>query len=199
MPKEYDFTQEWQEKTIGENYNNTLDYYNKTDLCWRMYNDNQWYGIPAKDLSKFQANVCKQGPDYIIASIMSRPLKAEYNADNIPEPLPDDMSLEATANKAIRGKITTLNKWSEIKWEKEKMDSKLRKLLLDAACSGDMVCHVYWDSKVKTGQAEQGDFCVELVDGANIMFGDPNIHEVEKQPYILVIGRATVKKLKKRS
>ena len=37
----------------------------------------------AKDLST------KQGPTYLV--LMSRPLKAEYNADNIPEPLPDDM------------------------------------------------------------------------------------------------------------
>ena len=78
------------------------------------------------------------------------------------------------------------------------MDSKSAKLLLDAACSGDMVCHVYWDSKVKTGQAEQGDFCVELVDGANIMFGDPNIHEVEKAAVHWLLAEQLLKNSKKK-
>ncbi len=38
---------------------------------------------------------------------------------------------------------------------------------------------------------------MELVDGINVMFGNPNCREVEKQPYILVVGRDTVENLKR--
>jgi len=196
MPEKFDNTQEWNEKTIGENYNNALNYYNKTDLCWRMYNGDQWVGIRTNELPAFVANVCREGTDYIRASVLSRPIKGEYNADNIPEPMRDDMSLEAEKNRMIRKQIDLLNKASIMKWEKEKMDDKLRDLLLDSACSGDMATHTYWDASVDTKQSETGDFHTEMVDGANVMFGDPNIHEVEKQPDILLIGRATVKNLK---
>jgi hypothetical protein len=201
MPDKFDNTQEWNEKTIGETYNNTIDYYNKTDLDWRMYNGDQWAGIKASELPKFQLNICKQSMDFLIASIMSRPIKAEYSADNIPEPLPPQegeiLSPEDEINREIRSKITTLNNYAEMKWEKNKMDFMLNRLLLDAACSGDMAAHEYWNASVKTGQDETGDFCTERVDGANIMLGDPNIHDVEKQPYILLIGRDTVKNLKR--
>ena len=37
---------------------------------------------------------------------------------------------------------------------------------------------------------------MELVDGVNVMFGNPNTPDVEKQPYILVIGRDTVEHLR---
>ena len=37
---------------------------------------------------------------------------------------------------------------------------------------------------------------MELVDGINVMFGNPNSADVESQPYILVIGRDTVASLK---
>lgn len=196
MPEKFDNTQEWNEKTLGETYNTNLNYYNKTDLCWRFYNGDQWFGIKLNGLSATQYNVCAQGTDYIRASILSRPIKGEYNADNIPEPLRDDKSPEAEKNREIRKKVVLLNKAAEMKWEKEKMESKLRDLLLDAACSGDMATHTYFDASVDTKQNEKGDFHTEIIDGANVMFGNPNVQETEKQPYILVIGRDTVQNLK---
>jgi hypothetical protein len=90
-------------------------------------------------------------------------------------------------NQQIRTVISNLTKAADMKWEKEKMGSKLRRLLLDAACSGDMCCHVYWKSN---------DFVTEVIDGAGVMFGDPNTDDVESQPYILLIGREMVSKLK---
>ena len=38
---------------------------------------------------------------------------------------------------------------------------------------------------------------MELIDGINVMFGNPNCREVEKQPYILIVGRDTVENLKR--
>ena len=37
---------------------------------------------------------------------------------------------------------------------------------------------------------------MELVDGINVMFGNPNTPDVDRQPYILVIGRDTVENLR---
>ena len=37
---------------------------------------------------------------------------------------------------------------------------------------------------------------MELVDGLNVMFGNPNDRCVESQPYILIVGRDTVENLR---
>ena len=37
---------------------------------------------------------------------------------------------------------------------------------------------------------------MELVDGINVMFGNPNTPDVESQPYILIVGRAPVESLR---
>ena len=201
--KQWDNTQEWNEKTIGEQYNNAINYYSSTDLNWSMYNGNQWVGINARELPKMTMPICQQAIDYLISSILSRPLRAEYNADNIPEPPPPPKegeppeSPEYTRDRQIRQTIRNLTLSADMKWEKEKMPSKLRSLLLDAANSGDMCAHVYWDARVNTRQNETGDFKTELIDGANVMFGNPNTQETECQPYILIVGRDIVSRLKK--
>ena len=200
MTQKWDNTQEWNEKRIGEDYNNTIGYYATTDLNWSMYNGNQWVGVKTNGLPKMTMPICQQAIDYIISSILSRPLAAEYNADNIPEPPPAPQdgqdSFKNMQNRELRKTIKNLTLAADMKWEKEKMDAKLRALLLDAANSGDMCIHVYWDSRVNTRQFEQGDFKAEVIDGANVMFGNPNTPEVSCQPYIIIVGREVVSKLK---
>ena len=39
---------------------------------------------------------------------------------------------------------------------------------------------------------------MELVDGINVMFGNPNDARVEQQPYILLLGRAPVEQLREK-
>lgn len=195
--KTYSETTEWTQKTTGEDYNNRIDYYATVDLNWNMYNDRQWVGINSKELPKLTMNICKQSVDYLIASIMSRPIKAEYNADNITEPPPPEKDPqtgqpkpeppEYERDRKLRSIISKLTKAADMKWEKEKMPAKLRQWLLDAAMSGDMCAHVYWSGD---------NFKTEVIDGANVMFGNPNLNEVEKQPYIILVGRDTVSNLK---
>ena len=42
----------------------------------------------------------------------------------------------------------------------------------------------------------RGEIKMELVDGINVMFGNPNDNRVQTQPYILIVGRDTVEHLK---
>jgi hypothetical protein len=75
------------------------------------------------------------------------------------------------------------------------MDDLLRECEMDAFTTGDMATYTYWDTNAETGQDAKGDFKTELVDGVNILFGNPNSAKVEGQPYIIVLGRAIVKDL----
>lgn len=125
--------------------------------------------------------------------MVSQKLKMQYSAENIPDEPIEEGEMQ------VKELVTLLSDMADMKWEKDKMDSLLKDLLLDGANSGDMCAHVYWDSAIETGQLEKGDFKTEAVDGGNVMFGNPNNKSVERQPYILIVGRETVSELKKQA
>lgn len=191
-----DYTQEWREYQSGLDYNQKLELYAKTDLNWRFYNGKQWVGIVTNGLSKWVFNFCRSAINYFIAFIVSQKVKLQYSAENIPDE-PDPNSSDYERENKVKSLVELLSDMADMKWEKDKMDSLIKDLLLDGANSGDMALHVYWDASIETGQDEKGDFKTELVDGGNVMFGNPNNKNVERQPYILIINREVVSDLKK--
>lgn len=186
----YDSTEEFRQYESGAEYNNKLDYYSKVDLHWNFYNSKQWIGIVTNGLSKFTFNICKSAINYFIAFIMSQKVTMQYTADNLPDEPTEERDI------GIKDFVTRLSAMVDMKWEKEKMDIKLRHLMLDGAVTGDFCAYTFWDDKKETGQAEKGDFTTEIIDGANVMFGNPNNPLVEAQPYILINGRDMVTALK---
>jgi hypothetical protein len=141
-------------------------------------------------------NIIKRIINYYVASIMARKIKGQYSVENVPDAPEQPDGTEDPYDEELRNVATLLSSSAELKWEKDKMDSLLRDALFDGANSGDMCAYVYWDSTIETGQDAKGDFVTELVDGGNVFFGNPNDRRVEKQPYILISGRDSVKNLK---
>jgi len=187
---EKDFTQEWRDYQSGLDYNNRLDYYSKVDLNWSFYNSDQWRGITVGGLPKWTFNIVRSAINYFIAFMTSQKIKMQYSAENIPDEPQEEAEMQ------IKQVVDLLSDMADMKWEKDKMDTLLKDLLLDGANSGDMAVHVYWDDTIETGQDEKGDFKNELVDGGNVMLGNPNSKIIEKQPYILIQNREMVKDLK---
>lgn len=185
-----DYTQEWREYQAGIDYNSKIGYYAKTDLNYRMYKGDQWIGVTTNGLPKYTFNICRSAINYFISFIMSQKVKMQYSAENVPDEPEDPMQ------QKIKEFTKLMSDATDLKWEKDKMDTLLREGLIDCANSGDIAAHVYWDPSIETGQLEKGDFKTELVDGVNVMFGNPNNRKVEAQPYILVLGREMISKLK---
>ena len=207
----FDNSPEWDLYTTGLDYDTKLNYHNKTDLHWNFYNSNQWVGIVTNGLSKWTFNICKSAINYFIAFICSQKIKMQYSSENLPdEPetveQTDELgqpvqALTPLGQQQMEKKdfVELLSNMAEMKWEKQKMDKKLRRLLLNGAVCGDYYAYTYWNPNKKTGQAEKGDFVTEIVSGVNVMFGNPNNEEVEAQPYILIIRRSMVSDLKKKA
>ncbi len=80
------------------------------------------------------------------------------------------------------------------------MDYRIREALFDGAQTGDYCAHFWWDPQASPygGMfgSQRGEIRMQLVDGINVMFGNPNTPDVESQPYILIIGRASADSLK---
>lgn len=189
-------TDSWKLYRSGVDYNTRLSYYDNTTRNLRFYNGNQWIGVPAGNLNKPVFNIFKRVINYFISSILSQSVKGRYSVENVPDLQEGEMIDPNTKEQEMRDLADLLSSHADLRWERDKMDTKLRRLLLDGATSGDFACYVYWDANKETGQDAKGDFITEVVDGGNVFFGNPNTSEVEKQPYILIAGRELVTKLR---
>lgn len=195
---ENNLTKAWELYELGKNYNNALipNQYNVVNTNTEFFIGNQWINLPdtaaMKGLPKPTFNILKRIASLFIASLTSsgatirfEPL-AYYDGSNLADPNHDAAVI---ANAAVRNL-----------WEKLKMDYRIRAALFDGAVTGDYCTHFYFDPDAQPyGGAfgpHKGEIEMELVDGINVMFGNPNDSRVQTQPYILLVGRDTVENLR---
>ena len=184
----------WRYYEQGRAYNLGLrpSLYTVVNTNIEFFTGNQWLGLPQTRamaaLPKPVFNIIKRVASLFVAALTSGavalrfdPLRY-YDGENLADP-ETDASAYATAEV-------------ENLFEKFRMDSRVREALFDGAQTGDYCAHFYWDpDAVPYGGAfgpYRGEICMELIDGVNVMFGNPNTPEVERQPYILIVGRDTV-------
>lgn len=181
----------------GYDYNTRINYYTTVSENLDYLIGEQWGDIgKSSDTPIATLNFEKMIHRYKTAAIASQQLTATYLIENVDENATgeDEQRLIAMA-KLLSGN-------AEILWEKQKMDSKIRKWISDAWTTGDMCAYMYWDSSIKTGQkvgdkAIKGDICIDRVSPGSVFFGNPNEKTVEKQPYILLLIRETIMGLKR--
>ena len=198
MRDENNKTKAWQYYELGRSYNNTLvpNLYRTVNTNIEFYAGNQWLHIPLSPamsrLARPVFNIIKRITSLFVASLTSsattisfEPL-TYYDGENQKDP---ETNAAVYANAEVKNLL-----------EKLKMDYRIRDALFDGAQSGDYCAHFYWNpDALPYGGAfgeYRGEIEMELVDGINVMFGNPNTADVESQPYILVIGRDTVENLK---
>ena len=199
MPDKYNTkTKAWQNYESGRAYNNALvpNVYRTVNTNIEFFAGNQWLHIPMTPamsrLSRPVFNIIKRITSLFVASLNSsattisfEPL-TYYDSENMKDP-------ETNAAVYATAEVRNL-------FEKLKLDYRLRDALFDGAVTGDYCFHFYWNpDALPYGGAfdnARGEIEMELVDGVNVMFGNPNTPDVESQPYILIIGRDTVDNLR---
>ncbi len=182
------FTEEWELYEKGKEYNYSINLYETVNTNERFYRGDQWDNLQAGGLPTPVFNIFKRIIGYFTSSIMQTQIKMRYS---FATPFGGNGKSEEEASAAS----DKLNAIADMRWEKNKMNDLLASALTDAAVTGDAVCYTFWDSEVKTGQPFTGDFKSVLIDNTNVFFGDPNSKNVQKQPYILIAQRETVKDL----
>ena len=195
--RENNITRAWKLYEDGVNYNNRLvpNQYSLVNTNTEFFIGNQWLHLPdtpaMRGLAKPTFNILKRVASLFIASLTSsgvalrfEPL-AYYDGTNLEDPHHD-------AAQFATAEVTNL-------LEKFKFDYRIREALFDGAQTGDYAAHFYYDADALpyggAFGAHRGEIQMELVDGINVMFGNPNDRRVETQPYIIVVGRDTVDSL----
>lgn len=197
MQEKNNATRAWTLYERGKQYNNRMvpNQYRLVNTNVEFFAGNQWMNIPQTSamarLPKPVFNIIKRVASLFVASLTNTPSKIQFfpltdydSGSNLSRP---EESAAAYATAEVENLL-----------EKFKMEYQIRDALYDGAQTGDYCAHFWWNPEAEPFGCEsgyRGEIEMELVDGINVMFGNPSERCVEKQPYILILGRAPVEQL----
>ena len=184
----------WEKYEKMVRYNSSFrpnkNYYESIKVWNGFYNGDQWQGLEGDNkLPHPMFNIIKRVIEFKIASLTSSDISVNI------EPLEN---VEIQTNEVETWKLSDfMNAEISNVFEKCEFKSKVKEALLDAAITGDMCIHTIFNPEKQAYRGTKGEIEIELIDATNVGFGNPNIKDVEKQPYIIIVGRDTVKNLQK--
>ena len=186
---------EWKWYTSGKAFNSRLepDYYKAVETNIDFFNGNQWKNVRSNGAPTPVFNIIKRAINYFVSTLMSNKVTIQYlpmqNRENDIEGLLKESDM-ATAE------IRNL-------FDKFKMDNRIRDALFDAAVSGDVAGHLYFNPNKKPYGGMYGEVAgeieFELIDGTNVYVSNPNNSRIttDTQDWVIISGRDTVENLKR--
>ena len=186
-------TRAWTLYETGRDYNCQLNpnQYSLVRTNTEFFIGNQWLNLPdtpaMRALPKPTFNILKRVASLFIASLTGSAFRLKV------EPLFDASD---TAAAFADTELSNL-------LEKFHFEYRIRDALFDGAQTGDYCAHFWFDPEARpyggagAFQDYRGEIQMELVDGINVMFGNPADCRVERQPWILLVGRDRVENLRR--
>lgn len=165
----------WSEYEHLKTYNNHIELYETVKQNENFFIGKQWEGVNAPDLDKPVVNILKRVVAYFLSNIVSDDVSARVTVGN------DDDLVGTTITQTISQVI-----------ENTKMKAKNRDMLRNSAVDGDGCFYINFDPEAGQQADENrvgGDIDIELIDNTNILFGNPQVCDVQKQPYIIISMR----------
>ncbi|MBQ9492472.1 MAG: hypothetical protein IJR54_01890 [Oscillibacter sp.] len=187
-------TRAWTLYESGREYNcrQNPNQYSLVKTNTEFFIGNQWLNLPdtpaMRALPKPTFNILKRVASLFIASLTGNAFRLRVG------PLLDASDTDAAA--FADAELSSL-------LEKFHFEYRIRDALFDGAQTGDYCAHFWFDPDARpyggTGAFRdyRGEIRMELVDGINVMFGNPADRQVERQPWILLVGRDRVDNLRR--
>lgn len=168
-----EYTDIYQKYSKSHDYMQEHQLVRKTDRNWDFYIGNQWKGLNSNGEELPTANIIKQVVKYKISTIAQNNMTANYtDTEDTPEYV--DVYKE-------------LNRRFARSWDKSKMDEILWSATKSAAIQGDT--YVYF------GSSDTNDI-PQIISNTAILFGDENIQNIQEQPYIIIVERLPLARVK---
>jgi len=169
-------TSEWKLYETGRDYNRLKHVYTDTDRNYRMYNDNQWYGLKIAGIEPIQLNIIKPIVKYKVGVINNNLYLPIYSSENF-----DNNEFKEVAKKTCE----LLNKLANKVWEKDNMDKKTRDISKHAAINDECPIYVTYNDEL--------DLPInEILSKNDIYYGNENDSNIQNQPYILIKQRKPI-------
>ena len=165
----------WKEYIRGVDYNTQIDLYETVKKNENFFIGKQWEGVNAPDLEKPVLNFLKRVTTYFISMIVSDDVAA-----SLTPMLPGEGS-EAVC-KILSNEIERVI-------ERTNAKSLNREMLRNAVVDGDACFYLYFDPELQTGQQASGEICIDLMENTKVLFGNPYVDDVQRQPYLILVKR----------
>ncbi len=174
----------WKEYESGISYKSGIDLFTNVKRNNNFYNDKQWIGVKAPDLSKPVFNILKPAVNYYVSMLVSDDIGVSIDK------LDDVGDVETDRIESI------LSNEIEKVLEKTKMSYKTRQALKSCAIDGDACIYAFWDADYSEGEDWEGRIETEVIDNTNIIFGNERSSDVQSQPYIIIVQQRLTDEVK---
>lgn len=153
----------------------------------RFYAGDHWKGVISNGLPLIVYNFLKQIVLAKVAIVASNELTMNFS--------PDDTS---SGDKEVERAGAILTAECKRHWKRLKMDYENQITLIDSAITGVGATYWYWDEKVESGNKmkSKGDFKFEHLDVSELHFCNPRECDLQRQDYIIISKRKSLKKAK---
>lgn len=171
----------------GVMFNTQIGLYDTVTENENFFIGKQWEGVEANGLPTPVFNFLKRVTLFQIATISS-----------------DNLSMQATPlNSTSRYGLADLEQVTDVinkqfaeVFERNKIVTKVREFMRNAAVDGDGATYSWFDPDMETGQDAKGGIVTEIIENTRIIFGNPNERNVQEQPYIIIPMRKQVEYVK---
>ena len=180
----------WAEYEKGVDFKNQLNLYDTVRSNEDFYIGKQWEGVQSNGLPTPVFNFIKRIILFLVAST---------STDNIKMSASPLSSTGSNTSVEMERVCTIVNAQFEALFEQNKLGTKIRTFMRNAAVDGDACIYTWFDPDVETGQTAKGAIRTELLENTRVIFGNPNCREVQSQPYIIVSRRELVSAVKRRA
>lgn len=174
----------WREYQEGISFDESIGLFETVKNNENFFIGRQWEGVEAKGLPTPVFNFIRRIVLYLVATTAADNIK--LNASPIQKERVGELLC-----KAVNGEF-------EATFEANKMGLLIREFARNAAVDGDGCLYSYFDPEMPSAGG-MGGIRTEIVENSRVFFGNPNVREVDKQPFILLARRETVGKLRARA
>lgn len=151
---------------------------------------NQWEGVESNGLPTPTFNFLKQVVLFQVATITSDNLSIQASA--MPSTYP-------ATQKQLDQVMNIVNHQFAAIVERNRIVTKIREFLRNAAVDGDGCMLFRFDPDVENGQAVKGEIVAEVIENLRVHFGNPNCRDVQRQPWIIISRREMVDDVRERA
>ncbi len=157
-------------------YNQSIDLYERVKQNELFYIGRQWEGVNAPDLEKPTLNFIKRVISYFIAMLVTDDIAVSFTPSN-------DTPENTMAAKALAHQV-------ELVLEEQQLKALNRGMLKDCAVDGDAGYYLYMDT-------ENNAIAIESMDSTKVLFGNPYVRHVQKQPWIMLVQRLQLEEVRR--
>ena len=171
-------------------FNQQIGLYDTVKVNEDFFIGNQWEGVQSNGLPTPTYNMFKRVINFQVSTITSDNMAIQVT------PMPSTSTYTMQELEKI---AEVINHQFAAIVERNHIVAKNREFLRNAAVTGDGCMHFYFDPDIENGQAVKGEICAEVIDNIRVLFGNPNIRDVQRQPYIIIPRRELVEDVRYRA